>query len=199
LMASSDPETFLKTLAERKMIQLAAMRESFHFMTDERQEIADNLKAGLQAEVDRYHLGLEITFVGLKDIHPPIDVAPAYQRVVSSQEEKEALIDDANAYEAQTIPLAKAQASTLTTGAEASRLSRVDQAAGEAARFVSLLAPESANPAVFRLRLKYDMLDQTLAKPSKTIIGGASNTTPECYLDLRTAEAPNGSREIKTP
>jgi membrane protease subunit HflK len=186
-------------MSDRKLVQIAASREAFRFMTDDRQAIADALRNGIQAEVDRYNLGLEITFVGLKDIHPPVTVAPAYQKVLSAQEEKEAMIDDALAYKAHTIPLANSQAYSLTVAAQTAYESRVDKATGESSRFESILAPERIDPALFRLRLKYDMLDQTLPRPSKTIIGTSSGASTDYYLDLRTGTNPSASRGLPIP
>lgn len=185
LKTTTDAELALKSIAERKLTQIAATREIFHFMTDERQPIADALKEGIQAEVDRLGLGLEVAFVGLKDIHPPVTVAPAYQKVVSSQEEMEATIDNALAYQARTLPLANAQAQTLVTAAEAEYQRHVLQSTGEAARFASVVPAEKENPALFRLRLKYDLLGETLATPAKTIVGISGKVPPEYILDLR--------------
>jgi regulator of protease activity HflC (stomatin/prohibitin superfamily) len=182
LKTATDADTALRTLAERQMVQIAAYRESFHFMTDEREDIANKLRSALQAEADRYGLGLEITFVGLKDIHPPVPVAPAYQAVVSAQEQEEAMIDDALTYKEHTLPAANSQALGLTVAAQTGYVSRVDMAAGDAARFDALLATAQEAPKLLRVRLRYDMLEQTLLRPAKTIIPTPAG---EYYLDLR--------------
>jgi membrane protease subunit HflK len=183
--ATTDAESALRNIAERKLAQIAAIHESFHFMTEDRQAIANALKQGVQAEVDRFGLGLEITYVGLKDIHPPVSVAPAYQGVESAQEQMEAAIDNAKAYEARTLPLANSQAQTMTIAAESEYTKRVSQSKGEAARFESIILPEAANAALFRLRLRYDALDETLATPAKIIVGIPAQASCEYFLDLR--------------
>ncbi|XHR28952.1 MAG: protease modulator HflK [Chthoniobacteraceae bacterium] len=188
LAAATDPEAALKCLAERQLVRVAATRESFHLMTEDRQAIAEALKTSLQAEADRHGFGVEITFVGLKDIHPPLKVAPAYQQVVSAQESKEAAIDRARAYEAQTVPLARSEALNLTIAAEADRAKRVGQAVGETGRFDAVAATERLAPALFRARLEYDAFDETLPKATKTIIGVAPHgAPPEFDLDFRPA------------
>ena len=48
-------------------------------------------------------------FVGLKDVHPPVDVAAAFQEVVSAQEEKDQTIDLARASRARILPDVKAR------------------------------------------------------------------------------------------
>ena len=186
LKATSDAEVALRDLAERKLIQIATARESFHMMTDDRQAIAENMQRGLQKDADRLGLGLIIVFVGLKDIHPPVEVAPSYQSVVSAQEKKESLIDEARAYEASTLSLAYAEANTLIVGSQSAFTNRVDLAQGEASRFESIVEAYNANPELFRIRLRYDVMSETLANPSKTIVGLQGQATPEFFLDMRT-------------
>ena len=193
LKTTQDAEFALRTLAERQLLRIATIRESFHFMTDDRQAIAEALRSGIQAEADRHNLGLQVTFIGLKDIHPPVVVAPAYEKVISSEEEKEAMIDDAIAYQAHNLPLAHSQAYALTAAAQSAYTSRVDKAAGETSKFDAILAPERINPGVFRVRLRYDMLDQTLARPTKTIVGIPAGASSEFYLDLRPGQAASGA------
>ncbi|MEJ0000816.1 MAG: hypothetical protein WDO13_17600 [Verrucomicrobiota bacterium] len=45
-----DAEAALRFLAERQLIQIAAQRESFHIMTEDRAPIASELKVNLQRE-----------------------------------------------------------------------------------------------------------------------------------------------------
>jgi regulator of protease activity HflC (stomatin/prohibitin superfamily) len=127
LKTTTDAEMALRDLAERKLIQIATARESFHMMTEDRQAIAENIQHGLQEDADHLGLGLQIVFVGLKDIHPPVEVAPSYQNVVSAQEKKESMIDEAKAYEASTLPLAYAEANTLILNAQSAFTNRDDK------------------------------------------------------------------------
>lgn len=185
LKSSTDAEMALKTLAERKLTQIAANRESFHFMTEDRQAIATALKEGIQSEINRKNLGLEIVYLGLKDIHPPVTVASAYQRVISSQEEMETMVDKAKAYEASTLPQANSQANTLIVNAGATYTQRISLAEGEARRFKAVIASEKINPDLFRIRLSYDALTETLPIPNKTIVSSSIKGASEYFLDLR--------------
>lgn len=183
-----DAEAALRHLAERKLVYIATAREPFHMMTDDREGIAASLRQGIQAEVDRLALGLQVTFVGLKDIHPPVEVAAAYENVVSAQERKDALIDTARADEARTLPLAYAEANTLKTAAGAVYSQRVSTATGQATRFHLTVAAARLNPGLFRMRLKYNALDESLPGPAKTIVGVENVTQSDVFLDLRAVD-----------
>jgi regulator of protease activity HflC (stomatin/prohibitin superfamily) len=97
LKTTTDAREALINLAERQLLAVTEARDSFRVMTVERQQLTDALKLSLQQEVDRMHLGLEIVFVGLQNIHPPVDVAPAFQEVVSAEEQKQAYLHEADA------------------------------------------------------------------------------------------------------
>lgn len=200
LTNTTDAEAALRHMAERKLIHIATAREGFHLMTDDREAIAASLRQGIQSEINRLGLGLEITFVGLKDIHPPVEVAAAYENVVSAQERKEALIDTARADEARTLPSAYAEANTLKMAAGAVYSQRVNAASGQAGRFHLMVASEQLDPGLFRVRLKYDALDEVLPNPAKTIVGIDHGAEPDIFLDLRASDNPSRqAREIPRP
>jgi len=200
LKTTTDAELALRDLAERKLIQIATAKESFHMMTEDRAAIAKSMQDGLQMDADRLGLGLQIVFVGLKDIHPPVEVAPSYQNVVSAQEKKDSMIDEARAYEASTLSLAFAEANTLVVASQASYTNRVDLAKGEASRFESVIESEKANPELFRIRLRYDAMSEILANPAKTIVGLQGASPAELFLDMRTPNSTTrGSGELIRP
>jgi HflK protein len=185
LETTTDAEQALLALAERKLIQVAGSRDSFQIMTEDRTEIARKLKESLQQEVDQLGLGLQIVFVGLKDVHPPVDVAPAYQEVVSAQELKERTIDLARASRVKVLAEAQAQSNRIRVEEEATYRERVAAAQGAAARFSAIIGADRENSAVFRFRLKLDAIEQVLGKPNKTILAVPAQAKEEFYLDLR--------------
>jgi HflK protein len=185
LETTTDAEQALLALADRKLIQVAGSRDSFQIMTEQRAEIARQLRESLQREVDQLGLGLEIVFVGLKDVHPPVDVASAYQAVVSAQEGKERMIDLARASRASVVPEAEAQANRIRVEQEAAYRQRVAAAKGEAARFSAIVEADRENGAVFRFRLKLDAIEQVLGKANKTVLAVPAQAKQELYLDLR--------------
>jgi regulator of protease activity HflC (stomatin/prohibitin superfamily) len=57
----------------------------------------------IQQAADNAELGVEIMFLGLQGIHPPPEVASAYQQVVGAVQKKQALILSAQAQRNQTL------------------------------------------------------------------------------------------------
>ena len=68
-------------------------------MSSGRIEAARHLREKINQAAEERELGVEITFVGLQDIHPPVKVADAYEAVINAEQEKEAKI-----YQAKDMP-----------------------------------------------------------------------------------------------
>jgi membrane protease subunit HflK len=190
---TTNPETALLDLAERKLLHVMGSRESFSVMIQDREPIASALHVALQKELDALRLGIEVVFVGLKDVHPPVEVAPAYQEVISAEEQKEFLVDVARAKRARTLPAARAEATKLIVKAQANYTDRVSQAEGAAARFIALAAEDKAASDLLRTQMRLKAIEISLSKPNKTIIAIPASGVGQFYLDLR------NSNEIPPP
>lgn len=160
---TTDPTAALAALGSRQLFALAIEHRAFDLMTSDRAELAARLHASLQAECDRLGLGLELVFVGLKDVHPPVPVAPAYQDVISAEEERVTLIDAARTHAAQTLGDARIAAHLTRVQADADATARLARAAGETSRFLAPLATWREHPVEFGLRLRLESLETALA------------------------------------
>ncbi|MHC4260476.1 MAG: SPFH domain-containing protein [Planctomycetota bacterium] len=70
-----------------------------------RSEAKEVLTREIQRSADKAGLGVEIVFVGLQGVHPPTEVAEAYQEVTGAVQEKQALILEAHAERNETLSL----------------------------------------------------------------------------------------------
>jgi regulator of protease activity HflC (stomatin/prohibitin superfamily) len=70
-----------------------------------RSEAKEVLTREIQRSADEAGLGVEIVFVGLQGVHPPTEVAEAYQEVTSAVQEKQALILAAHAERNDTLSM----------------------------------------------------------------------------------------------
>jgi regulator of protease activity HflC (stomatin/prohibitin superfamily) len=163
LRHTSDPRAALATLGYRELLTLAGTHTAFGLMTTDREAIAAALHTRLQAAADRLALGLELTFVGLKDVHPPVAVAPAYQDVISAEEERSAVVDQARTYAVDTLAAARVTATTNRLAATALATARRARATGESARFLAPLPTYRAHPGVFQTRVRLETLEAALA------------------------------------
>jgi len=97
----NEPEKMLEAICYREVVRFAA---SAKIETDEeddgklsllgagRKDAAKELADRIQAAADRAKLGVEIVFLGLQGVHPPLEVAKDYQRVIGSMQQKQTSI-----------------------------------------------------------------------------------------------------------
>jgi len=68
-----------------------------------REQARKILTEKMQAAADKEGLGIEIVFLGLQGIHPPVEVAPDYEKVVGAFQNKQATILEAEAERNRTL------------------------------------------------------------------------------------------------
>lgn len=163
LRRAGDAPAALQALGYRELLGLTTTHTAFGLMTTDRTEITAKLHSGLQAAADRLGLGVEIVFVGLQDVHPPVAVAPSYQDVVSAEEQRIALVDLARTYAVQSRAGAEVTANQIRSQSESAAAERRARATGEAARFLAPLPSWRDHRDVYSTRTRLEALESALA------------------------------------
>lgn len=92
------PDDVLRAAAEGVLRELAAQASLDELLTDRRRELERQSLVRLQERVADYELGIIIVDLQWLDVHPPKAVVPAYRQVADAQEDRELLINEAQAY-----------------------------------------------------------------------------------------------------
>ncbi|HRE84418.1 MAG TPA: protease modulator HflK [Opitutaceae bacterium] len=174
LRNTSDARLALSALGYRRLLALTGRHTSFGLMTTDRASIAAALKEGLQADSDRLQLGLEIVFVGLKDVHPPVAVASAYQDVVSAEEERVTTYDRAIAETVESLATARSDSTHRRLQADTFAKERRSRAEGEMSRFLQPLPVYRDFPEVYATRVRLETLETVLAPVRQLLLLPAS-------------------------
>jgi len=166
----ADATRLVQQIAYRSLTQEAAARDLFDLMGAGQAQIATALQQRIQAEADRRQLGIQITFVGLQGVHPPTQVAEAFESVIGALEQKEASILTAHAGAGRTVTLAGAESAKATLDATGYRAQRTEISAAEAQRFLILAQTATKSPRVFRTNLYLGVIAEALADTRKYIV-----------------------------
>ena len=166
----ADAARLVEQIAYRSLTQEAAARDLFDLMGDGQTRIANSLRQRIQTEADHRQLGVEIKFVGLQGVHPPTQVAEAFESVIGALEQKEANILAAHAAAGRTVTLAAANGTKATLDATGYRVQRTEISTAEAQRFLILAQTASKSPRVFRTNLYLGVLADSLADTRKYIV-----------------------------
>lgn len=174
----------LQSIATREVIRFLVSVDTKDLMSVKRQESAQALAERIQAAAAGRNLGVKILHVGLQDVHPPVKVAPEYQKVVAAIQQKKAKIVAAEGEAIVTNALASAQASVITDNAEAARLNLELVTTARAAAFTNQIPAFQAAPSVYQQRLYAQAFPRATAHARKYILV-TTNTEQVITFDLQ--------------
>jgi len=170
-----DREATLKQLTESVERAVIGANNMDFVLTEGRSEIVAQIKRDIQAAMDDYKAGIIIASVNLQDAQPPEEVQGAFEDAIRAREDKQRLINEAEAYEAEKIAKAK----------------------GETERFNQLLVEYEKAPAITRKRLYLEAREKLFSSTNKVIVD-AGQSAPQLYMPLQNPVS-HPAAESKSP
>jgi membrane protease subunit HflK len=165
-----EPETTLAQATESALRQVIGRSKMDFVMTEGRDQIAARIKTVIQEIVDEYGIGMTVIEVNLQEANPPQAVRDAFQDVTQAREDRERLINEAQAYRNEVLPRARGQAARLREEADGYKQEVVARAEGEAQRFTQLLTEYRKAPGVTRERIYIETVESVLSNSSKVMV-----------------------------
>ncbi len=163
-------EKTLRDMSESAMRKIVGDRTVNEVLTVGRQEVATSVEVILQRMCDEYENGIRIDQVVLQDVNPPGPVKPSFNAVNEAQQERETLINRAEAEYNRVIPRARGEAAETIQLAEAYSLNRVNRAKGEAERFTAFYEAYVKAPEVTKQRIYLETMERILPQIGNKII-----------------------------
>lgn len=171
-----DPKLTVKSAAESAMREVVGETPIAQALAEGRAKIEAETEQLLQAILDSYGAGIEITQVQLQRVDPPAEVIDAFRDVQAALADRARLRNEAEAYRNSIIPNARGDAVQIEQQAEAYRLATIARAQGDAARFLSVYHAFKAVPDVTLERLYLETMEQVLKNSNKVIIDKAAES-----------------------
>jgi membrane protease subunit HflK len=151
--------------------------------------MAAETKKLLQQTLDGYAVGLMVSDINFQNLTPPHEVKEAFDDVNNANNNQKQFINDAQAYAAKVVPLARGEASRILAEAEGYKAARVASATGDAQRFSQIQTQYRAAPEVTRKRLYLETMQSVLGASQKVIDQGNSKSILYLPLDKAKGEA----------
>jgi membrane protease subunit HflK len=178
-----DGET-LKDAAETALRQVVGSKPIDSTLIDAREEVQAETKVLLQGLLDLYETGINVREVKLQNVRPPAEVQDAFDDVVRARENREQIINLAEAYQEDIIPRARGEASKMKQAAEAYSRERTEKAEGQAGRFLSVLNEYKKSPEVTKQRLYLEAMEEILPGITKFIVDSENSGNLLQFLPL---------------
>ena len=165
-----NPGETLRDLSEAAMREVIGDRTVDELITIGRQDIEIEALARMQDLSKRYHLGIRVDQVQLKNVNPPSQVQASFNEVNKAQQDRENAINIANGDYNKAVPKAKGEADQTIRGAEGYRFKRVNEAEGDVAAFSAVLQEYVKAPEITRTRLYLETMSEILPQTGQKII-----------------------------
>ncbi|MEQ1770653.1 MAG: FtsH protease activity modulator HflK [Devosia sp.] len=185
-----DPDDMVRAAAESAMREVVGRRPA--------QDVFRNDRAGIELQVqeittsilDGYKMGVRVDRVNIEQASPPAEVVDAFEEVQRAEQDETRFQEEARRDANTLLGAARGQAAQLREEAAAYKNQVVQEAEGEAARFVSIYNEYALAPEVTRKRLFLETMEQVLGGAQKVIVeDGANGTGVVPYLPLPALQA----------
>ncbi len=167
-----DPDLTVLQVTESAIRDVVGKSRMEFILTEGRDAVAQQVAELLQATLDRYGTGIEVTSVNMQDAQPPEPVQAAFFDAVKAREDEQRLINEAQAYRNEVIPRARGEVARIIADAEAYQGQIIARAEGDTARFGQIAEQYRAAPVVTRQRLYLETMEQVLSRTPKVLMSG---------------------------
>ncbi|MEM8787625.1 MAG: FtsH protease activity modulator HflK [Pseudomonadota bacterium] len=193
----AEPELTIDAVAEAAMREVISRSELAPVLNRDRGLIASEVETLVQSTLDSYQSGVNVVRVNFDRADPPREVIDAFRDVQAAEQERDRFENEADAYANRRLAEARGEAAELLERAEAYRAQVVNQATGEASRFVAVYDEYAKATEVTRKRLYLETLERVLAGVDKIVIDesvseGGQGVVP--YLPLNELRNPTPAR-----
>lgn len=165
-----DPDTTLRQVTETAMREIVGKNDMDFVIKDGRVQVATGTKDLMQNILDIYKTGLIVTNLNMQNAQPPEQVQHAFNDAIKAREDKERLVNEAEAYSNDILPRARGKAARMSQEAQAYRDEIIAKATGETDRFLKILNEYKKAPAVTRERLYLETMEDVLGNSNKVMI-----------------------------
>lgn len=174
----------LRDLSEAAM-RLVVGDRSINEVISKREEIADEAKRVLQAELDQAETGINVVTIEMKRTNVPGPVQPSFNEVNQAVQQKEKLIYEAKEEYNKEIPAARGEAERTIKAAEGYALDRINRAKGDASRFKAVYEEYAKAADVTKRRLYLETMKDIFPKlgPKYIIDAEQKNVLPLLNLE----------------
>ena len=165
-----EPELTVREAAEASLRTVVGRNKIDETLTTGKFKIQEETKIQLQLILDKYDSGIHVVAVQLQDVSPPKEVIGAFKDVASAKEDKNRMINQAEGYRNNVIPIARGEAEAMIRDAEGFKQARIKRSEGDAVKFTTILKEYRKAKSITQKRLYLETMERVLPNIEKIII-----------------------------
>lgn len=194
---TASPETLLEDKAYQIITARTIVSDLDTMLSTDRQAFSESFRQELQEAIAPYGTGLTVENVVLESIHPPVEVADVFQRLIGAGIDAEQIVLLAQNEAYATVADANSQYVVKVGDAKVQKYQAVAAAQSAVAEFMAGVAADEAFPEAYRY-YKYINAMTTAYSGAKLVIVGEGVDTGNLYLGSLTASSSDTGSEIGT-
>ena len=165
-----EPELTVREAAEASLRTVVGRNKIDETLTTGKFKIQEETKIQLQLILDKYDSGIHVVAVQLQDVSPPKEVIGAFNDVASAKEDKNRMINQAEGYRNNVIPIARGEVEAMIRDAEGFKQARIKRSEGDAVKFTTILREYRKAKSITQKRLYLETMERVLPNIEKIII-----------------------------
>jgi membrane protease subunit HflK len=170
-----DTAEHLRRLAFRAMCRVAASQDFLKWVAEERSVVLERYLAVLDEGVEQANLGVEVLDATINAVHPPAEIARAYEQVVTALEKRESLIQEGEQESNRRLQRADAQQTEMLEAATAYDYYQRVLAEAEAELFEARAEVYEKAPLVYLYRTYLDAIERAVRKQRVFVVPESEN------------------------
>lgn len=179
--SSAAPESLLQAKAYEVVTERTIVSDLETLLSVDRKAFAESFRQELAEKIATHRTGLQVTDVVLESIHPPVEIAPIYQKIISAGIAADQLIINAENSANQSIKTAEKTAITSVGDARVAQYKAIAEAKAAVAEFMASVAADTAYRDEYRY-YKYMNALMEAYNNAKLIIVGEGIDTSNLYI-----------------
>jgi membrane protease subunit HflK len=189
-----NPAGAVRDAGEAAMREVIGASKIDDALTEGKERIQVEAETLLQKILDGYGTGIEVVTVKLQDVDPPEAVSDAFKDVISAEQDKERMINEARGYQNDIVPKARGEAAQQVNEALAYRETKVRDAEGIAGRFNAVYEEYAKAPEVTARRLYLETMEEILPRIETIILDDSVAGHAVPYLPLDSLQKPRSAK-----
>ena len=175
LRNTASPEAILQAMAYEALTARTISTDLDSLLATDRVAFGDEMCAELRESAAERGLGLEVVGVVLESIHPPVEIAEIYQKLVSAGIDAERIILLAEATAAEELITAQTGKMTLIGIATAEKNAAIAAAYGSVAEFLAAVEADTAYPDFYRYEKYLNAITKAYGDATIVLVGEGVN------------------------
>ena len=203
--SAADPESILQAEAYEIITQRTICTDLETILSADRTAFSESFRNALEDKLASYHTGLKVVGVVLESIHPPVEVATIYQKIISAGIEAEQIVIEAQNLANTTVLAAQNQFTATVGAAQVAAAESIANAKSEVAGFMASASADAAFRNEYRFYKYLDALTRAYSDAKLVIVGGGIDSSNIYIGNLggqgsgNTQQTPNEPTEPNEP